>query len=898
MRRRTDAQQRPLPPISPSQASQTPIEMERDHRTHVCSPNCPSRCLSLTHGARQREADLNWRCKRTFVKGSVATLNPQSPACHHLRFNLKENGATEFALEAWDILREFIIPSPVRLQVHAYQPDCRLPFKHSTNVDSPLDGARRLLKLLDQEPDDILDRKISSTGPQTHASQIHRLKKEGEIKNAARIARLEKEAALIEEGRIVDCWQRKYRQFWYVVMYMASHAPIGDRTTAVLVEILDRLYALCYNHKISCPGHHKHKAGLDQVYCADKISCQPELDNPFKEEKYLWLWERLPECWNTFEFYAPLFRTAADRHPEKNNQGWVLHSNCIPDEAFAAYAPPTDRWSVDEWIRLNAFLARFVRLRGEDKPFVHEGGKPYMVLWLKGLYTMIEAFEVTQAPDGRIFEHQLEDKLKAVLETMSENERANICKHQLRYWVEAQLKASSQVQLQMDNEVLMAALGAACVWIIHGRLTATYLDKNSRILRKDLFAQIEKGNYPGYMNIRWGRHPYATGNLQIYGLLMDWDARYSNWHSRLNQIIDDHSDNESWLFTLARRASTQIMEDWLEAETEYFVHQPVGTLNSEWERVIGHAVELCRTKRRKEREIGEERELARMNRRNGGRHVPGSAMMPRGFGKNARSGKNKGAGFNQHGGSHLPAGPSNGQSRHQQPDPQPSQHHAPRGNQTGLDPQATLWDNERCRQPWETPRVPPGLGLDHSQQRQPNSGLNLHQVNANQQNQPSFQDAPRVPPGLDPPPPQQQLAFVLGHPEINGYQQTQCNQQNDRSQPQTSYPPRDDFQPPQVRNQNQNQQRLTHPVPAHQDRKQQQREEERLEHERQVEMERRQRERVEKENRKQEQLAEHETRCDSIVRRSVIKKLVTDQVLYDEGNLRNGGLKMRQKDLE
>ncbi|KAE9966621.1 hypothetical protein BLS_006887 [Venturia inaequalis] len=573
--------------------------MEHDDQTHVCSTHCPPRCFSLEHASRQHEAYRNWRLARTFSAESVASLGPQSLDWQQLRSDLKQGGATEFSLEVWDTLREFIRPPPVRLLVHASQPGRPLPFGPSPDVDRSLDGAKKLLELLDQEPGDVSEGKASFGGPRTatqlnsfeegkdmtHASHIRRLKERGETKNAHIIASLEAQDALAEEGRIVDCWQKKHRQFWYVILYMSSRTSIGDHTTAVLVQMLDKLYGLCYNHKESCPGH-QNRGPVHHFRCAEKPSCQSELENPFKHERYLWFWERLPECWNAYEFFAPVFRTVVQHKGSMR----TMHSNCIFSEDFTPFVPTGGPYPIHtskqdgtktrkqatqlagiEWIRLNAFLARFVRLRGEDKPFVHEGGKHYNVLWLKGMYTMIEAFEVTQDRDDRKIKDELRDKFASALKNTS---GAPISIDRLWDEIKAEHEAKYQAQLEIDNEVLIAALGAACVWITLGGLTATYLDKNSYILRQELSAQIDNDSFPGYMDIRWGRHPYATGNLNLEGLLKDWHKRYGLWHRRLIQIIDDHS-SDSWLFHLARQASNQIMEDWLEQETEYFISQPL-----------------------------------------------------------------------------------------------------------------------------------------------------------------------------------------------------------------------------------------------------------------------------------------------------------------------------------
>lgn len=143
---------------------------------------------------------------------------------------------------------------------------------------------------------------------------------------------------------------------------------------------------------------------------------------------------------------------------------------------------------------------------------------------------------------------QARDVFEFSLKNMSEAQRNTISIDRLWKEINADLEAKSQARLQAENEVLMAALGAACVWITLGGMTATYLDRNSRILRQDLAARIDDGRFPGYMNIRWGRHPYATGNLNLKGLLLGWDTRYEFWHCRLNQIVDDHSGDDSWLF--------------------------------------------------------------------------------------------------------------------------------------------------------------------------------------------------------------------------------------------------------------------------------------------------------------------------------------------------------------
>lgn len=225
-----------------------------------------------------------------------------------------------------------------------------------------------------------------------------------------------------------------------------------------------------------------------------------------------------------------------------------------------------------------------------------------MVLWLKGFYTMIEAFGVSHDPGDRTFKGLVEEaQCKA------------ISKNQLKIMFATRPRAVSGAQLQIDNELLVVALGVACVWITLGRLTATYLDQNSRILREYLAAQIYQDKIPGYRDIRWGRYPYATGNLQFEGMSMDWDKRYDLWHRRLNQIIDDHSASKYWLFILARKARTQIMEYWLEQETEYSANQPVGSLREDWEREISWAVETFRGKRN-----------------NGRRNMPNSAAMPTG----------------------------------------------------------------------------------------------------------------------------------------------------------------------------------------------------------------------------------------------------------------------------
>lgn len=899
--------------------------MERDQRTHLHSTDRPFRCSS-------RED------------------RPQYPDWHQLRIDLKRTGVTNFALELWDVLREHLDHPSARLHVHTHPINRRSRVGHPPDFDHSLEGAKRLLELVDQEPADVSKGKISSAGPltkmetdllvareaMTNASYIRRLQKQGEIKNALLIDRLAQQDVLADESRIIDCWQKKYRQFWYVVLYMVSHTSVGNHMMNVLVEILDRLYGLCYNHNESCPGH-RNREPVGHLRCTDKGSCQSELDNPFRQEKYMWLWERLPECWNTFELYAPLFRTIANHNPEhlkdkivltharKTDKGkavvkdeeirrgrrvpcnsngtysgpkWTLHSNCIPDEAFTPYAPSTGSLSIDEWIRLNAFLARFVRLRGEDKPFVHEGGKPYMVLWLKGMYAMIEAFEVTQISDGRIFEHQLEDTFEAYLENLPKNQLKNICQEQLMYWIEAQLKAKSQAQLQVDNEVLMAALGAACVWIIYGRLTATYLEKNSRILREDLFAQIEKDNFPGYMNIRWGRHPYATGNLQISGLLMDWEARYYNWRSRLEQIIDDYSGNGSWIFTLAREASKQTLEDWLEEETEYYVSQPVGSLLPEWEREIGCAVELFRKRCR-----------------DGGGRVPNSATMPMGSGNTGRLRNRRGAAYDRPRDFGSQGQSFHGQQRHRQPEFRPNgairggmpSRGIPRvttgsGNNARRNQQDELMQETGLNQHWEidspsgllnrqprqqtrntqpngvmsngiptqrninsTPRIPPGFSPTHHQhQHESNPTHGRYRTNRNQSGQRSSQGPPRIPPGFEPSQRQQQR-------EPNSILDDDHGGRNRRGR----WSGLDRALPLHRSRQSQSQQSQTHNRQRNgQDGNQRNQSRTLTAYE--------VRQRVLRE--------EREARCEVFVRRSVVKMLVGDFVLFGGAGLRGGWL--------
>lgn len=898
--------------------------MEHDDQTHVCSTHCPPRCFSLEHASRQLEAYRNWRLARTFSAESVASLGPQSLDWQQLRSDLKQGGATEFSLEVWDTLREFIRPPPVRLLVHASQPGRPLPFGPSPDVDRSLDGAKKLLELLDQEPGDVSEGKASFGGPRTatqlnsfeegkdmtHASHIRRLKERGETKNAHIIASLEAQDALAEEGRIVDCWQKKHRQFWYVILYMSSRTSIGDHTTAVLVQMLDKLYGLCYNHKESCPGH-QNRGPVHHFRCAEKPSCQSELENPFKHERYLWFWERLPECWNAYEFFAPVFRTVVQHKGSMR----TMHSNCIFSEDFTPFVPTGGPYPIHtskqdgtktrkqatqlagiEWIRLNAFLARFVRLRGEDKPFVHEGGKHYNVLWLKGMYTMIEAFEVTQDRDDRKIKDELRDKFASALKNTS---GAPISIDRLWDEIKAEHEAKYQAQLEIDNEVLIAALGAACVWITLGGLTATYLDKNSYILRQELSAQIDNDSFPGYMDIRWGRHPYATGNLNLEGLLKDWHKRYGLWHRRLIQIIDDHS-SDSWLFHLARQASNQIMEDWLEQETEYFISQPVGSLLPEWEREIEHTVEHFRTKRG-----------------NGRNDVPNSAVMPTGPDASRPS-------VNRQGTRHFQHGNTNQQAHHQQQDSQPNgiirngiltRHPAGvptsqadgrfsrrtqqgvftqwadprqqsssnpqagpsgrqpsqqvqtsqangvfrnRGSMQGLPGPAAGLGNGHHQQQWNDhgfPGVPAGFDASYQEQRQPNSVLGSHQVNVHGQDQQSSQSAPRIPLG---PGASRQHQHQANTNFDN--RQANANHQGQRSQPNRSQP-RNHFQQRNGQNQNRNinQQGRSRPLNAH-------------------------------EQRRQELQEERQRICEASLRRSVVKKLVTDHVLYYGWNLRNGKL--------
>lgn len=831
-----------------------------DNRSHHCSVDCPARCLLLEHSVQQYEADQNRHLGRTYAKTAVSYPFAPITDWQEVRLILKRNGATDFALKVWDTLREHIDTPPIRLLVNAYPPGGTLPFDPPPDVDRPLDGARRLLELLDQKPDDIseVDMEKSEREGMTNGAYIRRMKKRGML-DAAHIARLEKQEALLEEARIDDCWQKKYRQFWYVVLYMALHTSPSGYTMVILVEILDRLYGLCYNHKDSCPGRNN-QGSMHHFRCPEKSACQSELENPFKCERYLWFWERLPECWNAYEYHAPVFQSVVDRNPHKDEQSlcksaeshkgpmWTMHSNCIPGEDFAPYAPTkeigrvytcregenvvhkkTTPLSGGKWIRLNAFLARFVRLRGEDKPFAYEeGGKHYMVLWLKGFYTMIEAFEVSQDPGDRIFKGLVE-----------EAQRKAISENQLKIMLTTRPRAMSVAQLQIDNEILVAALAAACVWITLGRLTATYLDKNSRILREYFAAQIDQDKIPGYRDIRWGRHPYATGDLQFEGLLMDWDKRYNLWHRRLNQIIDDHSANKYWLFILARKARTQIMEDWLEQEIEYYDSQPVGSLREDWEREIGWAVGTFRGKRS-----------------NGRRNMPNSAAMPTGPRQRGRN--NQGSGYNRLGASDSQAGPSNTQSRHQQRNAQPN---------------GVVRNGVLIRGPPGLPTGPKNSdgsaqnrqggfnqqgGFNHQPGFGQQSGFNHQAGPSNSQprhQQWRSQGTPRVPPGFE-----QSSNFLNNHSRNQMQQGNQFQQQN-QSQRQNQFQQQNRFQQQNGRNQNQHR-----PLSANQQQRQQQRERERH---------------------------EHDQTCDAAVRLSTIKKLVTDQVIHNGRYLISGNLRVQ-----
>jgi hypothetical protein len=483
------------------------------------------------------EARRNEQISRTILEIPVVYLETD---WFQIRCSLVSRGVHPFSLAILDFLDAHVHPQPVELRTHNnYGDEMFKPFPDGTrrrhqDINADLGIARRLLELLDDAPAFFANAKSLSAADE------------------------------------VCFWMDAYRLFWHTILYVVTRIGAGDPRHVKLVCILNELYGIC-----RCPppsgilSNYNHKVYCDRECFERNVPCQSKIETLFYKKRYLWLWERLVESWNVYEFHAPLFPMVIERERNgnfteartwPNNHMFARHVSCIPGEDFAPYAPTNEAsvWSVEEWVRLNSFLARFVRLRGTELPFAHvQGGSLYPVLCLKGFYAMIEAFEVSPSA--------------------------------------------------MNLNASLAAIGAASQWILLGRFTQISLAVHAAHL------EFSREACPQRYDIRVLRHPQGFGDRYPVNLSPDLISRWEFWVWRLTQIIVSCNDQTPhYVFDLARHARRRIDEDEVEDWTNCITYSGLP---------ICDKLEEETKKKRKEKR--EERHRQRERQRRRGRQ-PGS----------------------------------------------------------------------------------------------------------------------------------------------------------------------------------------------------------------------------------------------------------------------------------
>jgi hypothetical protein len=516
------------------------------HTAKWCHKSEQSRdCPMIRYDTKYFEAKRNFALKRY-----VSSIQPVNLGFDWARIGiqLEERNAGLFELQAWGSFQQFLHPGPIELHtVNSFHDEhLRTGPSPRGEDDTETASAKRLLDLLDEMPE---NRDITTA----------------------------------EE---LEYWNDKYRRFWYVILHAARQLPLGDPRQDRLVNVLDKLYEECqrppHQHTKCCRGH-----------CLKRETTPwPVVTGTFQgfpQERHLMLWERLAESWNAYEVYAPRFpsrlvlreRPRAKRFeeargldaypevstPETSNpdvtnleafnseattesnsslESFILvqELNVMIGPEFDPYAPRNGSffYTTDEWIRLNAFLARFVRLRGDCEPFVHHKGRMYNVLWMKGVYCLIEAFETSHRHYG-----SEDDSLRKVHGEIYDPDVPTISEIQQHEW---------------DIEVLLAAIGAASQWIMLGRLTPGWLNKVSLYLCADHAHDSQR------TDIRDGRKPHAFGDLYGPGKSANFFDRFDFWMQRLENICLSWprplTHRESQILEMARVARLRADEDWFE----------------------------------------------------------------------------------------------------------------------------------------------------------------------------------------------------------------------------------------------------------------------------------------------------------------------------------------------